>query len=98
MSQVVKPPPEGTCEFPKVLQCLECEAVHLSYVLVQIEYQELEPESVQEKLNILPGTFLPWQCQTMSGAVPFADMHICLIHIESFRTRMEFLRRTVERT
>lgn len=65
---------------PKVLQCLEWEAVHLPWGLAQIEYQERAPESVQRKLNILPGTFQPWQCQTVSGAVPFTDKHTLESH------------------
>jgi hypothetical protein len=72
----VKPPPEASHQFPKVLQCLECEAVHLVCVLAQSECQELEPESVWENKqlnrNILAILML-WQCQPMSGAVPFTQ-------------------------
>lgn len=56
-SRVVRPPPEGSHRFPKVLEGLGCGAVHLPCVLAQIKYQELEPASLDGKLNILTGTF-----------------------------------------
>lgn len=44
-----KPPPEVSHQLPQVLQCAECEAVHLVCVLAQTECQELEPGVVWGK-------------------------------------------------